>query len=295
MSWVGDANRIVSAPMSAKPSRPVGFALGAVLLLAQASSQAQRTEAKAKPVRIVATDTGFDAPRAVPPGLRHVVFQNRGKQIHEAMLVKLSPGQNAAGFQAQVKDGVLFPKGALDYSGPGLTSAGETTELWLRLDPGDYVLICWHHARTSVRAFAVQGTAVDDAAPAEDAVLQVQDFRFELRGRLKEGTQVIKVQSLGPSMHEADLFRLHPGRTAADVARWYKDDLADPAPADILGGVLDSHDITRVVWLRRRFTPGRYVFHCALPTNLNAKSGEPSTTHADLGMVMTFEIGESRR
>ena len=123
----------------------------------------------------------------------------------------------------------------------------------------------------------------------------LQDFRFELRGRLKEGTQVIKVESLGPSMHEADLFRLHPDRTAADVARWYKNDLADPAPADVLGGVLDSHDITRVVWLRRRFTRGRYVFHCALPMNLNAKSGEPSATHADLGMVMTFEVGDSRR
>jgi hypothetical protein len=47
---------------------------------------------KEMPFRIIATDTGFDAPKSVPAGLRHIVFENRGSEIHEAMLVKLAEG-----------------------------------------------------------------------------------------------------------------------------------------------------------------------------------------------------------
>jgi uncharacterized cupredoxin-like copper-binding protein len=244
-------------------------------------------------LRIVATDQGFQAPRTVAAGLRHLVFENHGKEVHEAMLVKLPPGMGADDFVAQVKAGILFPKGALDYSGPGLTSPGESTELWLRADPGEYVLICWNHPRSSVQSLTVREAGeADEVPPKEDVVLQLRDFRFEIRGRLKKGAQVIRVETPGPSMHEADLFRLHDGRTAADVQRWYKADLAGPAPADALGGVLDSNDIKRVVWLKKTFSPGRYVFHCAMPMSLDAKSGDNSPTHADAGMVATFEIGE---
>ena len=76
------------------------------------------------PFRIIATDAGFEAPERVAAGLRHIVFENRGSVIHESMLVKLPKGMNAEDYVAAVKKGSLFPKGALDYSGPGLTSPG---------------------------------------------------------------------------------------------------------------------------------------------------------------------------
>ena len=68
--------------------------------------------------------------------------------------------------------------------------------------------------------------------------------------------------------------------------------LVDPAPADILGGVLDSHEIKRTVWTQRAFSLGRYVFHCGLPMSLDAKSGDDTPIHADVGMVMSFDIDE---
>lgn len=244
-------------------------------------------------IRIVATDAELEAPRTMPAGMRHIIFENHGQQVHEAMFMKLTSAMSVAGFQKQLDEGVLFPEGVLDYSGAGLMSPGGTTEVWLPLDPGEYVLICWNHARNSVRALTVsEGKRVDDAPPKEDAVLLMRDFQFELQGHLKKGTRVIKVRSAGPSLHEADLFRLHPGHSASDVQRWYKNDLADPAPADALGGVLDSSDTNHVVWLRHSFSPGRYVFHCATPLDTHAKSGEHSPVHADVGMVMTFEVDE---
>jgi len=247
----------------------------------------------AEAVRIVATDEKLDAPTTMHAGLRHIVFENRGKQIHEAMFIKLPAGMGVEDFKGQVNKGVLFPEGVLDYSGAGLMSPGGTSEVWLPLDPGEYVLICWNHMRRSVRGVTVTGgMRVDDTPPKEDAVLLVRDFQFELQGNLKQGTRVIKVQSSGPSLHEADLFRLHPGHSAADVKRWYKDDMSDPAPADAFGGVLDSHDPRQPLWLRHNFTPGQYVFHCAIPFDLHAKSGDKSPTHADAGMVMTFEVAQ---
>lgn len=255
---------------------------------------ASRIASAAEAVRIVATDEKLEAPKTMRPGMRHIIFENRGKQIHEAMFIKLPAGMSVEDFKGQVNEGILFPEGALDYSGAGLMSSGGTTEVWLPLDPGEYVLICWNHMRHSVRGLTVaDGKRVDDTPPKEDAVLLLRDFQFELQGHLEKGTRVIKVQSSGPSLHEADLFRLHPGHSASDVQHWYKDDdLGDPAPADALGGVLDSHDIRQVFWLRHRFTPGQYVFHCGVPFNLHARSGEKSPLHADAGMVMTFEVAQ---
>ena len=246
--------------------------------------------AGAEAVRIVATDDGLEAPKTMHPGMRHVIFENRGKQIHEAMFMKLPAGMSVEDFKGQINEGILFPEGVLDYSGAGLMSAGGTTEVWLPLDPGEYVLMCWNHMRHSARGLTVTDKRVDDTPPKEDAVLLLRDFHFELQGQLRKGMRVIKVQSSGPSLHEADLFRLHPGHSASDVQRWYKDDLPDSGPADALGGILDSHDTRQALWLRHRFTPGRYVFHCGVPLDVHAKSGDKTPLHADAGMVMTFEV-----
>lgn len=246
------------------------------------------------PFRIIATDAGFEAPHGVAAGLRHIVFENRGSEIHEAMLVKLPKGMRADDYAAAVKGGSLFPEGALDYSGPGLTSPGETAEMWLRVDPGNYIIICWNsgHAKTTpVHPFSVEDVGVDDdRTPKEDLVLKLVDFRFELEGNLRKGVHVIRVATPGPAMHEVDIYRLHEGRTVADLNRWRKEEGRGPAPAEALGGALDSHDLSRVVWLRKNFTPGRYVLHCEMPVMTTAASTK--LTHADVGMVREIEIKE---
>ena len=245
------------------------------------------------PFRIVATDAGFEAPEHVPSGMRHIVFENHGSEIHEGMLVKLPQGMSPNDYVAAVKRGTLFPKGAMDCSGPGLTSPGEKTEMWVRLEPGQYILICWNdgHAKTrSAHPFIVDYTVANDAVPKQEVVLKLVDFRFEIEGNLRSGVHIIRVETPGPTMHEVDLFRLHDGKTVADLNRWRKEDPGGPAPADALGGALDSHDIKRVVWLRKNFAPGRYVLHCEMPLTPDASASHTDITHADLGMVREFEI-----
>src|SRR5690242_10018764 len=106
-----------------------------VACLVGVGCHAKVAEKEVLPFRIIATDAGFQAPDSLAAGLRHIVFENHGSEIHESMLVKLPPGMSPNDYVAAVKKGSLFPGGALDYSGPGLTSPGETTEIWLRVDP----------------------------------------------------------------------------------------------------------------------------------------------------------------
>ncbi|MEO7323746.1 MAG: hypothetical protein ABIW82_02860 [Dokdonella sp.] len=122
------------------------------------------------------------------------------------------------------------------------------------------------------------------------------DFRFEIEGTLKAGTRVIRVETPGPSMHEVDIFRLRGNRTVADVNQWRKrEDAGQPSetngPSDAMGGLLDSHDLHRVSWLRRNFRPGLYVLHCEMPMDSAATAGKVGMTHADVGMVREFLVG----
>ncbi|HSC12754.1 MAG TPA: hypothetical protein VLC97_17415 [Rhodanobacteraceae bacterium] len=57
-------------------------------------------------------------------------------------------------------------------------------------------------------------------------------------------------------------------------------------------GIVDSHDLTHQVWLRKNFTPRRYVLGCEMPMSTDAKSGTGYATHTDAGMLLAFEIAE---
>jgi hypothetical protein len=257
---------------------------------------ASEVESPATPFRIIATDTGYMAPDRLAAGLRHIVFENRGSEIHEAMFVKLAQGMSADDYVAAIKAGSLFPEGALDYSGPGLTSPGQSTEIWLHVDPGYYVLVCWyndHTATVPVHLFTVvPGNVPDDTPPPHDAVLRLVDFRFDLDGELDAGTHVIRIETPGPSMHEMDIYRMLDGRTLSDVADWYEHGKRTEAAAPViaLGGVLDSHDIHHVMWLRKTFEPGRYVLRCQMPMTTGPEVSSVELSHAQVGMVRELVI-----
>jgi hypothetical protein len=91
-------------------------------------------------------------------------------------------------------------------------------------------------------------------------------------------------------MHEMDVYRLHDGRRLGDLKAWYAEGRKTPPPATALGGVLDSHDPQRTVWIRREFRPGRYVAWCGM--DLPAVKGAKPPSHADIGMVLEFVVGD---
>jgi hypothetical protein len=251
---------------------------------------------------VVATDDGHEAPDSVSAGLRHVRFENRGSTIHEAMFIRLPDGMTASGYAAAVAGGNAFPEGAIDCSGPGLTSPGEAIDLWVELEPGRHILACWfrhpgkdsafktHVTRGRLHEFVVGPQVKNDPAPPEDAIIRLVDFRFELEGEIKAGTRTVRVDMPGPSMHEMDMYLLQAGRDLDDLKAWYAQGRKTQPPATALGGVLDSHDVRRSVWIQRKFAPGRYVAWCGMdmPTEPTAHP----VTHADVGMVLEFTVAD---
>ncbi|MGH7710287.1 MAG: hypothetical protein ACREOG_03335 [Gemmatimonadaceae bacterium] len=278
----------------ALPLGPLIVAAMTLTSVACARDDQRRSNASQREARIIATDEGFAAPDSVPSGMVHVVFENRGSAIHEVMFIKLPPGMNAEAYLQQVRGGTSFPQGAMDYSGPGLTSPGGSVEQWLQLDPGQYLLACWFRGHLKDTPPTILTVSASDAShltpPTESVVLRLKDFRFELEGELAGGARVVRVETVGPSLHEVDIFRLHDGKTLADLQTWQAGGKAGPAPADAIGGVLDSHVMPANVWLRTNFRPGRYVLWCSMELLSDSPGLANKATHADAGMFLEFAI-----
>ncbi len=274
------------------------FVLTAGVLTICACSKS-KTGPNVAPVSIVATDSGYIAPDTLHEGLNHIVFENRGSTIHECMFIRLPEGMSATQYLDAVRADYSFPEGAIDCSGPGLTSPLQRCEVWVSLDAGRYLLACWfnkHVTGIAPRTIVVHGTPrVPVTPPREDATLRMVDFRFELIGDIELGEQTIRVETVGPSMHEVDCFRLHGGRKLDEFRAWNTARPRNDAPPAIaLGGVLDSHDISRVVWLKRDFTVGHYVLWCAMPMVQSGNEADAgaaaNVTHADAGMILEFDV-----
>lgn len=283
-----------------RPCFPLGVAvlvpvaLGVLACSERRNNSSYSAEGASDAVAIIATDEGHAAPDTIPAGMTHIAFHNRGTSIHEVMFVRLPDGMNAEAYAAEVRSGIDFPEGAIDCSGIGLTSPGESSEAWLELEAGTYILVCWFrdHSDAVAPAIVVQGVRDRDVPPPRtDVTIRLIDFRFEVIGTIRSGDNVLKVETVGPSMHEVDIFRLEEGKTIDDLRAWQKGGKAGPAPARAVGGVLDSHDIGRPVWFKRSFAPGRYVLWCNMDMIQNAGVNDPHVTHADAGMFHEFELG----
>jgi hypothetical protein len=275
------------------------FTLFTACAVVTALACAQRERAATdQPIAITATDTGYIAPDTLHEGLNHIVFENRGSSIHECMFIRLPDGMNPHDYIDAVKGGYDFPEGAIDCSGPGLTSPLQRVEIWVPLEAGRYLLACWfkgHLEEVEPRTIVVHGAPrVAVTPPQEDATLKLIDFRFELTGKIKLGPQTIRVETVGPSMHEVDCYRLEGGRTVEELRTWYTNHQDGPLHATAMGGVLDSHDLSRVVWLRRDFTVGHYVMWCSMPMIQSGNEADAGAgadvEHWQSGMILEFAV-----
>jgi hypothetical protein len=89
-----------------------------------------------------------------------------------------------------------------------------------------------------------------------------------------------------------DIFRLHEGHTLGDLKAWQKSGKAGPSPAEAIGGVLDSHDIDRTIWLKTFFRPGRHVLWCNMDILPDAPDSAGGVSHGEAGMFMEIMIDD---
>ena len=244
------------------------------------------------PFVIRAHDLGFEAHPCISAGLRHFKFENVGEHMHEVMFIKLPETMTPDAYRAAVRAGTAFPEGALDYSGLALTSPGQEAEFWLHLDPGRYLLFCWYKGHSTDlpahELLVVEDDAPDSLRPHSDVTVRLIDFRFEIEGEFRTGSQVVRFDNVGPTMHEADIFRFTDDSQQEDLIRWYGNDRRTPAPVTGHSGVLDSHQTGTTVWVKTSLPAGRYILWCNLPMSGAAEAS--TVTHATVGMFYPFEV-----
>lgn len=238
-------------------------------------------------IALRASDFRYDAPARVPAGLVRLTLHNQGSEIHEAILTRFTqPAASAAAYIDSVRSGVDFPAFAMDLGGPGLTRPGDSTVVWLALEPGRYAVVCWkgdHLQRGMAHDLEVVPAAAGAAIPPHSEVeIRLVDYAFGVSRPFSRGRQVLHLRNEGSEPHEADLFRLTGTTTPQDYVRWLKAGETGVPPAEPVGGVGDLVP-GREVWLEVDLPPGRYFWFCRVP----AADGRP---HYASGMIFEFTV-----
>lgn len=248
-------------------------------------------------VRIEARDFAFSLPDTVPAGLVRLRLVDLGTQPHQAILTRLDPGESAQAHVASVEQfqrGGAFPGWSDDPGGPGVVSAGDSSEVIVELAPGHYMVACYvghrrpgpdHAQRGMVREFEVVAAPGEQpAAPAADLTIELMDYTFRLSAPITAGPHIIHVINRGPQEHELQIARVLPGHTGKEAVAWLESPAPGlPAPIRAVGG-LNGLAPKKEAYVVTTLTPGDYLIGCGVPDSADAR---PHFAH---GMVYAVHV-----
>ena len=283
----------------------VGLVLGSVAITALSASRFIPTDpergvttvattvaipAAARIVTITAKDFSFDGPDVIPAGLTEFRFVNQGPSLHHLSIIKLNGNKTVADLvQALSKPGPL-PSWAKELGGPNAPAPGSNSNATLKLEPGNYALMCFvdlggppHFVKGMTRALrVVPSKGASGSLPRADATITLADYNFKLSSPLRAGKRTIRVHNVGGQHHEVELVQLAPGANAGQFMTWLQS-MKGPPPGKAIGGIAGLES-----GLSESFsvdlTPGKYVLICFLP---DAKDGKPHFVH---GMMQEISV-----
>lgn len=110
--------------------------------VAQQGSVEPMTDVAKPDVNITLQDYGFDIRQPITAGKHVIKVTNAAGQSHEILIAKLAPGKTPADLVAWVEkmDG---PPPALPMGGLSPIASGESNEIVVTLEPGEYGLLCF--------------------------------------------------------------------------------------------------------------------------------------------------------
>ena len=261
---------------------------------ASSDASAQAPAAAPAAITVTAKDYEFDAPDQVRPGVTTMRLVNNGTEMHHAQLVKLEEGKTMADVAKALQSHGPPPSWVKFVGGPNAVAPGKESESTSVLSPGNYVYLCFipstdgvmHAAKGMVKPFTVSGdtSAAKPELPTAGTTIKMLDYDFQLSQPLTPGRHTIRVENAGPQPHELALLKLAPGKTVVDFAKWEKDGMKGPPPAEPMGGVValdKGGDATFTVDL----AAGDYALMCFIP---DSKDGKPHHAH---GMMKPIKVG----
>jgi uncharacterized cupredoxin-like copper-binding protein len=246
--------------------------------------------APASAVTIVSTNYSFDAPAELPAGLTTFHLVNRGPAVHHVQLVKLEEGKTFDDFMAALKAGGPPPKWISMEGGPNPSEVGDTSSTTVRLEPGNYAMVCFvpdpdgvpHIAKGMARPLTVTAGGASGAEPEAEVVMKLTDYDFELSKPLPAGRYTIEVDNAGPQEHELVIVKLAAGKEPMDFARWGEKQVGKP-PGTLHGGVSGIMPGDKA-FVEVDLAPGEYGFICFVPDSKDGKG------HYHHGMVKKVTV-----
>jgi len=260
-----------------------------------ASTPAAARSSAARPsvVSFTATDFGFHGPSSIPSGTTVIRLSNQGQEIHHMVMTRWDEGKTYDSLLAALGHPGPPPPWMRLVGGPNAVDPGRESNATQVLEPGHYALICFipspdgvpHLAKGMVSPLEVTASpSPAETEPPADVVIRLTDYAFDLSAPLVAGSQVIRVENVGPQPHELVLAKFGPGASVADFEAWQKGGEKGPIPGIFLGGVAPM-DQGKHGQFSVDLQPGNYALLCFLP---DSKDGNLHFLH---GMVKPFTVG----
>jgi uncharacterized cupredoxin-like copper-binding protein len=273
----------------------IGFV--GVLTTATASGRTGRgaSESSRPPVvSIVAREYAFDAPDSIEAGPTTIRLVSHGKEQHFVQLVRIASPHTMEELRRTLASSAETPW-VTSVGGVGTIQPGGVAMTTIDLAPGLYALLCDmqdthgtpHMMEGMLRSMTVLEKRNAAVMPAADVILSLSDYAFTLRTPLLAGAHVVEVRNEGTQAHMALLWRLHRGKSAADVVHWLDTPSdTEPPPVTLMGGTPDLA-IGREAQLLVHLDPGNYVLICLVDDAPGHKA------HYQRGMVRELVVQQA--
>ncbi len=258
------------------------------------SEQHQAQMQESGVVKLIAKDYGFEGPAILKEGLITFQMENHGQELHHATILKIGEGHSTQEFMELLKKPSEGPMPAwlTEFGGPNGVVGGDTANAAVRLDPGQYVWICFipsadgvpHFAKGMVKPFLVEASKSGTAQqPTADLKMSLHDFSFEFPAEISAGKHTIMVENKGPQHHEFEIVKLSKEATLQGMIDWAQTEQGPPPPVKWIGG-LSGTAMRNTAFVNVRLEPGDYALLCFLPDLADGKN------HITHGMVQAFTV-----
>jgi plastocyanin len=236
----------------------------------------------------------FTAPASVQAGAVRIRFTNRGRQPHDATLLRLDGGHTVTeALRVIDSEGGPIPDWLHAVGGVATVQPGQSSTSVQNLAPGRYHLVDLESGeaenapsgadRGAIANLEVTGEAGTAQLPATTAQIAAYEYGFRTQG-LKPGRNNVLFDNTGAQLHHAVAAPILPGRSLAEVRTFaVSENAPGPPPIDFertaSTAVLDGQTKQVVELDLRR---GRYALLCFIQ---DRAGGPPHVVKGMIGEV----------